>query len=158
MFTKLPCVSAVVSTTCNVTVYVQQPTISTNKSTKVVTTINEACSNSDWINPALIFSIIPFIIVGIQTIVIIILIVCILKRNKSLKNHVTAPAIHQPSIPNNPTVNPKYETFNDNQEIDNPEQIPPSMYANMVNQTEIHSNMTILELYPGEAYGYIYLK
>ena len=144
---NLPCVSAIVSTTCNVMAYVQQPTISTNKSTKIVTTMNEGCINSEWINPALIFLIIPFIIVDIQTIVIIILIVCILKRNKSLKNHVTAPAIHQPSIPNNPTVNPKYETFNGTQGIDNPEQIPPSMYANIVNQTEIHSNMTIPELY-----------
>ena len=156
--TNLPCVSAVVSTTCNVKAYVQQPTISTNKSTTSVTTMNEGCTNPEWINPALIFLIIPFIIVSIQTIVIIILIVCILKRNKSLKNHVTAPAIRQPSIPNNPTVNPKYEMFNDAQEIDNPEQIPPSMYANMANQTELHSNMTIPELYPGEASGYIYLK
>ena len=48
--------------------------------------------------------------------------------------------------------------FNDTQEIDNPEQIHPSMYANMANQSEIHSNMTIPELYPGEASGYIYLK
>ena len=156
--TNLPCVSVVVSTTCNVTANVQQPTVSTNKSTTAVTTMNEACTNSDWINPTLIFLIIPFIIDGIQTIVIIILIVCILKRNKSSKNHVTAPAIHQPSLPNNPTVNPKYETFNGTQEIDNPEQIPPSMYANIVNQTEIHSNMTIPELYPGEASGYLYLK
>ena len=52
----------------------------------------------------------------------------------------------------------KYETFNDTPEINNPEQITPSMYANMVNQTELHSNMTIPELHPGEAAGYLYLK
>ena len=64
--TNLPCVSAVVSTTCNVMAYVQQPTISINKSTKVVTTKNEGCTNSEWINPALIFLIIQFIIVSIS--------------------------------------------------------------------------------------------
>ena len=97
---NLPCVSAVVATTCKVPESTQEPTTSASQKSEESTstqktTIVALLANSEWVNPSLILLIIPFIIVGIQTIVIIILIVCILKRNKSLKNNATASAIHQ---------------------------------------------------------------
>ena len=160
--TNLPCVSAVVETTCKLPESTQKPTTSASEKSEASTstqqtTIASLLANSEWVNPSLILLIIPFIIVGIQTIVIIILIVCILKRNKSLKNNVTAPAIHQPSIPNNLTVQSKYEMFNDTYEIQNPEENLPPLFAK-ANDTEILSNMTFPEPYPGEGSIYMNLK
>ena len=154
---NLPCVSSLVSTTCKVPESTQKLTVSTSQKSEASTstqqtTIASLLANSEWANPSLILLIIPFIIVGIQIIVIIILIVCILKRNKSLKNHVPAPSIHQPSLPNNLTVQSKYEMFTDTCEIENPEEIPPPLPK--ANQTEMLSNMTFPEPYPGE--GFIY--
>ena len=145
---NLPCVSSLVSTTCKVPESTQELTVST---------IASLLANSEWANPSLILLIIPFIIVGIQTIVIIVLIICILKRNKSLKNNVPAPSIHQPSRPNNLTVHSKYEMFNDTHEIENPGGNPPSLFAK-ANQTEILSNMTFPEPYPGKGTVYMNLN
>ena len=160
--TNLPCVSAVVETTCKVPESTQEPTTSASQKSEASTstqqtTIVALLANSEWSNPSLILLIIPFIIVGVQTIVIIILIICILKRNKSLKNNVTAPAIHQPSLPNNPTVQSKYEMFNDACEKENPEENLPPLFAK-ANETEILSNMTFPEPYPGEGSIYMNLK
>ena len=162
--TNLPCVSAVVSTTCKLPESTQELTVSSSKSktTKKGTSTQQATiaallANSEWVNPSLILLIITFIIVGIQTIVIIILIICILKRKKSLKNNVTAPAIHQPSLPNNLTVQSKHGIFNDTYEKENPEEIAPPLFAK-ANQTEMFSNMTFPEPYPGEGSIYMNLK
>ena len=152
---NLPCVSSVVSTTCKVPESTQELTVSASQKSEASTstqqtTIASLLSNSEWANPSLILLIIPFIIVGVQTIVIIILIVCILKRNKSLKNNVTAPAIHQPSLPNNPTVQSRHGMFNQMYEKENPEEISsPLPKAN-----QMPSNITFAELYPGEGSMY----
>ena len=156
---NLPCVSSVVSTTCKIPESTQELTVSASQKSEAITstqqtTIAALLANSEWANPSLILLIIPFIIVGIQTIVIIILIVCILKRNKSLKNNVTAPAMHQPSLPNNLTVQSKHGIFNDTYEKENPEEIPPPLPK--ANEKEMLSNMTFAEPYPGE--GTIYMN
>ena len=161
---NLPCVSAAVATTCKLPESTQVPTVSASKLTTTKkgtstqqTTIAALLANSEWANPSLILLIIPFIIVGVQTIVIIILIICILKRNKSLKNNVTAPSIHQPSLPNNLTVQSKYEMFNDAYEKENPEETAPPLFAK-ANETVMLSNMTFPEPYPGEGTVYMNLN
>ena len=153
---NLPCVSSVVSTTCKVPESTHEPTVSASQKSEESTstqqtTIVALLSNSEWVNPSLILLIIPFIIVGIQTIVIIILIISILKRNKSLKNNTT-PAIHQPNIPNNPTIRSEYEIFDDTHEKKNLQDNPPPFAKS--NHSEMFSNMTFPEPYPGEGTVY----
>ena len=122
-------------------------TAATSTSTQQAT-LSSFLDASQWNNPTLILLIIPFIIVAIQTIVILILIACILKRSKGSKNNNDTPSIGMRNLRDNLPINSIYETTREPHEIEIPEKLFPNP-PSMGNQTEMHINKGYSDPDPG---------
>ena len=125
--------------------------INTTESTKQTVIASQVIS--EWTGSTILLMMIPFIVVGVQTIIIIVLLVYILRKIKSLKKS------HGPQNNENKVTQCRsvYQNFDECLELESPTKPSKSQLETQGNEYGMSSNETYYEPYPESMHEVVYM-